>query len=66
MWLIISINFTFTNVKIAVPQSLQINPKLKEMNQYGINKKEVALSLMVTGNVVVNKVGMLVNGITCG
>lgn len=45
---------------------LQINQKLKERNQYGSNIQSAALSLMVTGNVAINKVCMLVNGMTSG
>lgn len=45
---------------------LQIDPKLKEANQYGRNVQAMALSLMATGNVAVNKVRMLINGMTAG
>lgn len=45
---------------------LQVNQKLKEKNQYGNNIQAAALSLMVTGNVAINKVRMLVNGMTSG
>lgn len=45
---------------------LQIDPKLKESNQYGSNLQAAALSLMVTGNVAINKVRMLINGMTGG
>lgn len=43
-----------------------ISQKLKEKNQYGSNVQAVALSLMVTGNVAINKVRMLINGMTLG
>lgn len=45
---------------------LQIIPRLKESNQYGSNVQAAALSLMVTGNVAINKVRMLINGMTSG
>lgn len=45
---------------------LQIDSKLKEANQYGTTVQAVALSLMVTGNVAINKVRMLINGMTSG
>lgn len=45
---------------------LQIDRKLKETNQYGSNIQAAALSLMVTGNVAVNKARMLINGMTKG
>lgn len=45
---------------------LQIDKKLKEKNQYGSRMQAAALSLMVTGNVAVNKVRMLMNGMTDG
>lgn len=45
---------------------LQIDSKLKEANQYGNTVQTVALSLMVTGNVGINKVRMLINGMTSG
>ena len=45
---------------------LPINQKLKERNQYGSNIQAAALSLMVTGNVAINKVCMLINGMTSG
>lgn len=44
----------------------QINPEHKEKNQYGRNIQAIALSLMVTGNVAINKVRMLLNGFTEG
>lgn len=43
---------------------LQINRTLKEKNQYGSNLQAIALSLMVTGNVAINKVRMLIHGMT--
>ena len=45
---------------------LQIDSKLKEANQYGDCIQAVALSLMVTGNVAINKVRMLITGMTAG
>lgn len=45
---------------------LQIEKQLKEKNQYGSNVRALALSLMATGNVAVNKVKMLINGMTSG
>lgn len=45
---------------------LQIDRKLKEANQYGSNLQAAALSFMVTGNVAINKVRMLINGMTSG
>ena len=45
---------------------LQIDVKLKEQNQYGSNVQAMALSLMSTGNVAINKVRMLINGMTNG
>lgn len=44
----------------------QIDKNLKEPNQYGSNLQAAALSLMATGNVAINKVCMLVNGMTGG
>lgn len=45
---------------------LRIDENLKEPNQYGSNLQAVALSLMATGNVAINKVCMLINGMTGG
>ena len=45
---------------------LPIDEKLKEQNQYGSNIQAIALSLMSTGNVAINKVRMLINGMTDG
>lgn len=45
---------------------LQIDSKLKETNQYGNRIQAVALSLMVTGNVAMNKVRMIITGMTSG
>ena len=45
---------------------LQIDSRLKEANQYGSTVQAVALSLMATGNVAINKVRMLINGMTSG
>lgn len=45
---------------------LQIGNQLKEKNQYGSNVQALALSLMATGNVAINKVRMLINGMTSG
>lgn len=45
---------------------LQLGSNLKEPNQYGSNLQAVALSLMATGNVAINKVCMLINGMTGG
>lgn len=45
---------------------LQIEKQLKEKNQYGGNVQALALSLMTTGNVAINKVRMLINGMTSG
>jgi len=45
---------------------LQIKKQLKEQNQYGSNIQALALSLMATGNVAINKVRMLLNGMTSG
>lgn len=44
----------------------QIDSRLKEQNQYGSSMQAIALSLMVTGNVAINKVRMLINGMTNG
>ena len=38
----------------------------KERNQYGNEIQAIALSLMVTGNVAINKVHMLISGMTNG
>ncbi len=43
-----------------------IEARLKETNQYGPTVQATALSLMVTGNVAMNKVRMLMNGMTEG
>lgn len=43
-----------------------IDRKLKEQNQYGSHVQALALSLMATGNVAVNKVRMLIHGMTGG
>ena len=45
---------------------LPIEKTLKEPNQYGCNLQATALSLMVTGNVAINKVRMLIHGMTSG
>lgn len=45
---------------------LQINNNLKEPNQYGATLQASALSLMVTANVAINKVCMLISGMTDG
>lgn len=45
---------------------LQIDNSLKEPNQYGANLQATALSLLATGNVAINKVCMLINGMTDG
>lgn len=43
---------------------LQIGRNLKEPNQYGSNLQAAALSLMATENVAINKVCMLIHGMT--
>lgn len=43
-----------------------IENKYKEKNQYGSNVQALALSFMSTGNVAINKVQMLMNGMTNG
>lgn len=43
---------------------VQIEKRHKEKNQYGSNVQALALSLMVTGNVAINKVQMLLKGMT--
>lgn len=45
---------------------LEIDKRYKEKNQYGSNIQALALSLMSTGNVAINKVRMLINGMTEG
>ena len=45
---------------------LQIDKHLKEKNQYGSRVQALALSMMATGNVAVNKVRMLISGMTDG
>ena len=45
---------------------LQIDNRLKEKNQYGSHVQALALSMMATGNVAVNKVRMLLSGMTDG
>jgi len=45
---------------------LPIDKRHKEKNQYGSNMQALALSLMSTGNVAINKVRMLINGMTEG
>lgn len=45
---------------------IQVASRLKEANQYGSTVQAVALSFMVTGNVAINKVRMLINGMTSG
>ena len=45
---------------------LWIDENLKESNQYVSNLQAVALSLVATENVAINKVCMLVNGMTGG
>lgn len=44
----------------------QIDTNLKEPNQYGSHLQAAALSFMATGNVAINKVCMLINGMTGG
>lgn len=44
----------------------QINKMHKEKNQYGSNLQALAISLMSTGNVAMNKVRMMINGMTNG
>lgn len=43
-----------------------VENNLKEKRQYGSNVQAMALSLMVTGNVAINKVKMLTSGMTGG
>ena len=43
---------------------LQIEKHLKQQNQYGSTVQALALSLMVTGNMAINKVCMFFSGIT--
>ena len=45
---------------------LPISKRLKESNQYGSNVQGLALSLMATGNVAINKVRMLISGMSGG
>lgn len=45
---------------------IQIEKRLKQPNQYGSNVQALALSLMVTGNMAMNKVRMFLSGITGG
>lgn len=45
---------------------MQIDARLKEKNQYGSRVQALALSMMSTGNVALNKVRMLVGGMTGG
>lgn len=45
---------------------LQIAKHLKQQNQYGSNVQALALSLMVTGNMAMNKVCMVLSGMTGG
>lgn len=45
---------------------IQIEKHLKQQNQYGSNVQALALSLMVTGNMAMNKVRMFLSGITGG
>lgn len=45
---------------------LPIEKRLKEQNQYGSRVQALALSMMATGNVAVNKARMLVSGMTDG
>lgn len=45
---------------------LQIERHLKQQNQYGSNVQALALSLMVTGNMAMNKVCMVLSGMTQG
>lgn len=45
---------------------LPIDKNHKEKNQYGNHIQALALSLMATGNVAINKVRMLINGMTGG
>lgn len=43
-----------------------ISKMYKEKNQYGSNLQAFAISLMATGNVAMNKVRMIINGMTNG
>lgn len=43
---------------------LEISKTHKEKNQYGSNVQAMALSLMATGNVAINKVRMIISGMT--
>ncbi|MCD8370315.1 MAG: transposase [Clostridiales bacterium] len=45
---------------------LQIEKHLKQQNQYGSNVQALSLSLMVTGNMAMNKVRMFLSGISGG
>lgn len=45
---------------------LRIEKHLKQQNQYGSNVQALALSLMVTGNMAMNKVCMVLSGMTGG
>ena len=47
-------------------QRLEIAKNYKEKNQYGSNIQALALSLMMTGNVAINKVKMLTNAMSGG
>ena len=47
-------------------QRLEIDKKLKEKNQYGSNIQALALSLMMLGNVAINKVKMLTHAMSGG
>ena len=44
----------------------QINKMHKKKNQYGSNLQALAIFLMSTGNVAMNKVRMMINGMTNG
>lgn len=45
---------------------IQVEKHLKQQNQYGSNVQALALSLMVTGNMAMNKVCMTLSGMTGG
>ena len=50
----------------GIPARCPIPRNLKEPNQYGSQVQALALSLMNTGNVAINKVRMLLSGMTGG
>ena len=52
--------------KCGITVRQPIPKKLKEPNQYGSNVQALALSLMNTGNVAINKVRALISGMTGG